>query len=242
MKEALDNIVQVRKENQDTYEDNNPYDPLMSQFEGDVEEDVDGVKEIPQTRMPNRRISINEGCSIDRKKTKGNMQGKGNGKAQDGRLGIDAYFAPGTTTGFQPSIKSVLATKEAKTNGDLSLGRWMYNTCILFNAFNSFYFQPMVDAITGIGLGYKVLSYHDMRTHILRQNLLFKLPLAPSIVLGELTSDDRRWACPLLLIAPCPWCGEVLTFTFRDATQFCTGQDKLRKHSAMLRKDEDETL
>ncbi|KAF8392754.1 hypothetical protein HHK36_023103 [Tetracentron sinense] len=34
--------------------------------------------------------------------------------------------------------------------------------------------------------------------------LLFKLPPAPSIVLRELTSDDRRWVCPLLLIAPLP--------------------------------------
>ncbi|KAF8392135.1 hypothetical protein HHK36_022477 [Tetracentron sinense] len=130
MKEALNNIVQVRKENQDAYEDNNPFDPSMSQFEGDVEEDVDEVEKIPQTRLPNRGISINEGCSTGRKKIKENMQGKGKEKTQDGRLGIDAYFAP----------------------------------------LNSFYFQPMVDAITEIGSGYKVPSYHNMRTHILQQN------------------------------------------------------------------------
>ncbi|KAF8398190.1 hypothetical protein HHK36_017116 [Tetracentron sinense] len=112
MKEALNNIIQVRKDNQDAYEDNNPYDPSMSQFKGDLEEDANEVEEIPQNRMSNRVISISEGGSTGRKKTKGNMQGNGKGKTKVEGLGIDAYFAPRTTPGSQPSIKSVLATKE----------------------------------------------------------------------------------------------------------------------------------
>ncbi|KAF8376757.1 hypothetical protein HHK36_031574 [Tetracentron sinense] len=78
------------------------------------------------------------------------MQQMRKGKTQVEESGIGAYFAPRTTPGSQPSIKSFLATKEAKENVDMSIGRWLYDTCNPFNAVNSFYFQPMVDVIARI--------------------------------------------------------------------------------------------
>ncbi|KAF8378806.1 hypothetical protein HHK36_030155 [Tetracentron sinense] len=56
------------------------------------------------------------------------MQQMRKGKTQVEESGIGAYFAPRTTPGSQPSIKSFLATKEAKENVDMSIGRWLYDT------------------------------------------------------------------------------------------------------------------
>ncbi|XP_026444083.1 uncharacterized protein LOC113344294 [Papaver somniferum] len=84
------------------------------------------------------------------------------------RMGIDSYFAPQTTPGSQPSIKSALASKKVKQHVDLAIATWMYDACIPFNAVNSYYFQPMLDAVAAIGPGYKAPTYNDIRTHLLR--------------------------------------------------------------------------
>ncbi|KAI3968744.1 hypothetical protein MKX01_028894 [Papaver californicum] len=85
--------------------------------------------------------------------------------------GIGAYFAPRTTPGSQPSIRSVLASKEVKHKEDLAVATWMYDACIPFNAINSYYFQLMLDAMAAIGPGYKAPSYDDVRTHLLRASV-----------------------------------------------------------------------
>ncbi|XP_073033773.1 uncharacterized protein [Primulina eburnea] len=77
------------------------------------------------------------------------------------------FFAPRTTVGAQRSIKSVLVSKEALLNVDMSIARLFYDTCIPINAVNSVYFQQMVDAIAAIGPGYKAPKYNQLRTNLL---------------------------------------------------------------------------
>ena len=64
-------------------------------------------------------------------------------------------FFPSTTSSSQPSVKSVLASKRDIGAVDFMIARWMYDSCIPFNAINSPYFQKMVDAIASTGHGYK---------------------------------------------------------------------------------------
>ncbi|KAI0524227.1 hypothetical protein KFK09_003591 [Dendrobium nobile] len=89
---------------------------------------------------------------------------KGKRKASD----IDTFFAPRTTRGAQPSIKSALASKEVVHRVDMALARWFFYCCIPFNALTSIYAQKAVDAIAAIGPGYKLPSYHNMRVNLLR--------------------------------------------------------------------------
>ncbi|GER49901.1 hAT transposon superfamily [Striga asiatica] len=91
--------------------------------------------------------------------------GKGKRKAVAGP--VDRYFAPRTTPGSQPGLKSVFATKEAVKNAIMALARWFYANCIPFNATQSCYFQPALDAIAAIGSGFKGPSFNDVRANLL---------------------------------------------------------------------------
>ncbi|RVW45035.1 hypothetical protein CK203_067440 [Vitis vinifera] len=81
---------------------------------------------------------------------------------------VDKYFAPRNTQGAQPSMRSVLAGKEAIWRADMAVGRFFYDACIPTNAVNSFYFKPMLDAISAIGPGYKGPNYHQLRVNLLK--------------------------------------------------------------------------
>ncbi|XP_020684054.1 uncharacterized protein LOC110100747 [Dendrobium catenatum] len=81
---------------------------------------------------------------------------------------IDTFFAPRTKSSSQPSIKSVLASKEAVHRADLVVASWFFYCYIPFNALNLPYAQKAVDAITTIGPGYKLPSYHNMRVNLLK--------------------------------------------------------------------------
>ena len=50
----------------------------------------------------------------------------------------------------------------------MAIARWMYGSCIAFNAVNSVYYQRMIDAVAAAGLGYKGPSYHAVRVPLLR--------------------------------------------------------------------------
>ena len=65
-------------------------------------------------------------------------------------------------------MMSVLAGKEAIWRADMVVGRLFYDACIPTNAVNSFYFKPMLDAISAIGLGYKGPNYHQLWVNILK--------------------------------------------------------------------------
>ena len=81
---------------------------------------------------------------------------------------MDKYFVPRNTQGAQLSMMSVLAGKEAIWRADMVVGRLFYDACIPTNAVNSFYFKPMLDAISAIGLGYKGPNYHQLWVNILK--------------------------------------------------------------------------
>ncbi|XP_031261742.1 uncharacterized protein LOC116119943 [Pistacia vera] len=50
----------------------------------------------------------------------------------------------------------------------MAVARLFYDSCIPINVINSIYFQPIVDAITAIGLGYKISTYHNLCVNLLR--------------------------------------------------------------------------
>ena len=50
----------------------------------------------------------------------------------------------------------------------MTIERFFYDACIPTNVVNSFYFKPMLDAISTIGLGYKGPNYYQLRVNHLK--------------------------------------------------------------------------
>ncbi|XP_058770291.1 uncharacterized protein LOC131643935 [Vicia villosa] len=82
---------------------------------------------------------------------------------------IGNYFMPRTTPGAQPSLKSVLQSKEVVEKCDLAIARWFIDSSVPFNAANSAYFQSMADALCSMGPGYKVPTMHSLRGYLLNK-------------------------------------------------------------------------
>ncbi|XLS55860.1 hypothetical protein HN51_005615, partial [Arachis hypogaea] len=78
-----------------------------------------------------------------------------------------SYFKGRTMSGSQPTLKSVLASKQVVHKVNLGLTKWIVDARISFNAIQSPYFQPALDGITAIGPGFKGPSYDEMRVHLL---------------------------------------------------------------------------
>ena len=81
---------------------------------------------------------------------------------------MENYFAPRTTPGTQPGLKSVFQSKEKVRQADMAIARWMYDSCIAFNPVNSVYYQRMIDVVAAAGPSYKGPSYHAIRVPFLR--------------------------------------------------------------------------
>lgn len=82
----------------------------------------------------------------------------------------DRFFLPRGQPGDQQTIKSVLQSKEAVERVDLLINKWFLDASIAFNATTSKYYQPMIDAIAGIGSGYQGPSMYRMRGPLLAKN------------------------------------------------------------------------
>ncbi|XP_072076608.1 uncharacterized protein [Arachis hypogaea] len=80
---------------------------------------------------------------------------------------IGSYFKERTTPGSQPTLKSVLASKEIVHKAKLGLAKWIVDAHIPFNAIQSPYFQPALDGVASIGPGFKGPSYDEIRVHLL---------------------------------------------------------------------------
>ncbi|RYQ89179.1 hypothetical protein Ahy_B09g095962 isoform B [Arachis hypogaea] len=80
---------------------------------------------------------------------------------------IGSYFKERTTPGSQPTLRSVLASKEIVHKAKLGLAKWIVDARISFNAIQSPYFQPALDGVAAIGPGFKGPSYDEMRVHLL---------------------------------------------------------------------------
>jgi hypothetical protein len=85
--------------------------------------------------------------------------------------GIQNYFAPRATPGAQPSIKSALASKAMVDKAKMAWSKWWFDSNISFNAANSVYYQPAIDAIASIGPGFKGPTYQELRGPLLRSNV-----------------------------------------------------------------------
>ncbi|KAG5566685.1 hypothetical protein RHGRI_002291 [Rhododendron griersonianum] len=84
---------------------------------------------------------------------------------------IGSFFAPRTTPGAQPSIKSALSSKQTIDEARMAVARWWYDANIPFNATLSPYYQPAIDAMVAVGPGFKGPSYHDLRCPLLNNNV-----------------------------------------------------------------------
>ncbi|KAL9676854.1 hypothetical protein QQ045_005074 [Rhodiola kirilowii] len=80
---------------------------------------------------------------------------------------ISNYFMPRTISGAQPTIKSVMQSKEVMEKCDIAISKWMIDASMPFNAVNSTYFQPMIDDISSMGAGYKASNFYRVRGHLL---------------------------------------------------------------------------
>lgn len=77
-------------------------------------------------------------------------------------------FQPRTTPGSRQSIRSSMATKEQKDAADMTMASWWFDPSLPLNAANSKFFQPMANAITSVGPGYKVPTYDALRGKLLK--------------------------------------------------------------------------
>ncbi|XP_061363637.1 uncharacterized protein LOC133307195 [Gastrolobium bilobum] len=82
---------------------------------------------------------------------------------------LGSYFMPRTTPGAQPGIKRVLQSKEVMEKCDIAISKWMIDAGVPFNAVNSSYYQPMIDAICSMGPGYKCPNFYRVRGHLLNK-------------------------------------------------------------------------
>lgn len=100
----------------------------------------DDIQEITHPSMP-PPSSIGKGEGILSRGSLG--QGKHTLVERKGKTPsrIGGYFMPRTTLRAQPTLKSVLQSKEAIERCDLVLSKWMIDTCIAFNVVNSKYYQ-----------------------------------------------------------------------------------------------------
>ena len=97
----------------------NPYD-VDEEEEEDKDDEVRIVEKSPPQTLGKRK-SRGKDVDID--------MGQRRGKKK-----IKSYFAPGTTLGAQPSIRSALATKVMIDNAKMNVARWWYHFNVPFYA------------------------------------------------------------------------------------------------------------
>ncbi|KAF5481498.1 hypothetical protein F2P56_002142 [Juglans regia] len=82
--------------------------------------------------------------------------------------GLSRFFAPRTTPGAQPSIKSSMCSNEMIVKAKMAVARWWYDANLPFNAAQSKFYQPAIDAMTAIGPGFKGPSLYELRGNLLK--------------------------------------------------------------------------
>ncbi|KAJ6916658.1 hypothetical protein NC652_019903 [Populus alba x Populus x berolinensis] len=79
-------------------------------------------------------------------------------------------LAQQTISSSQTNIKSVMASKKNKHNAS-TMTRWWYDINVPFNDAKSYYYQSMINVITSMKLGFKGLSYHDLKGSFLKGSI-----------------------------------------------------------------------
>ncbi|XP_016172259.1 uncharacterized protein LOC107614631 [Arachis ipaensis] len=170
---------------------------------------MEGVlKEIQKSKTRKRKVSFNEEgtdeCedAIDEAIAQEELQTPsqlltkeviGGDPKKKAKTIIPPMFAPRTTPGSQPSLKSVFQNKEALHEVDKRVARWLLDCRIPFNAVMSPFFQDMLDGVAGFGPGYKGPSYDSLRV-----NLLADLKRECQIVVDSYRSAWKETGCTLM--------------------------------------------
>ncbi|KAJ4720490.1 HAT transposon superfamily [Melia azedarach] len=66
-------------------------------------------------------------------------------------------------------LRQSFASQESLYEADMAVARFMYDAGLPFTAANSHFFQQMADAIATVGPGYKMPSYHSLRSKLLNR-------------------------------------------------------------------------
>ena len=133
----------------------NPYD--FDEEEEEEEKEDEEVRVV--VKSPPQRLGKRKSWGKDVDTDMGQIRGKKK---------IKSYFAPRTTPGAQPSIRSSLATKAMIDNAKMNVARWWHHYNVPFYASQSPYYQPMIDSIAAIGPGFKGPSFYELRGPLLK--------------------------------------------------------------------------
>ncbi|XP_042980054.1 uncharacterized protein LOC122310240 [Carya illinoinensis] len=140
------------------------------------------LDEMKRSKEKKRKISSKIGGDIDLTSDdiddSNSMEGqsqlsKGKKKSREsgpeksmGRL--SRFFAPRTTPGAQPSIKSSMYSNEMLTQAKMVVAHWWYDSNLPFNAAQSKFYQPAINAMTAIESGFKGPSLYELRGNLLK--------------------------------------------------------------------------
>jgi hypothetical protein len=118
MQESLNETALKKKRSAEIFDDEHPFGPNV------VELTDDGTSvDVPTSSRPKKKATTTQASCKD-------------------------FFAPSTTPGAQPTIKSVLAGKKVVHECDIAIATFFYENCIPMNATNSSSYQRMIDAMT----------------------------------------------------------------------------------------------
>ena len=95
--------------------------------------------------------------------------GNSSSTAAANRSITSSFFLPRTTPGSQPTLESF--NEKKRKEADMAVRRFWYHNSISFNCAKSYFYQPMVDAITAAVPGYKAPSYSALRGKELDEEL-----------------------------------------------------------------------
>ncbi|KAF7129064.1 hypothetical protein RHSIM_Rhsim10G0111400 [Rhododendron simsii] len=125
-------------------------------------DDPSGAYGYKQDKERRERISIavGEGTSyqaLDEEEEESLLDRRtsGDGTKKKRSKTIGGFFAPRTTPGAQPSIKSALSSKQTIDEARMVIASWWYDANISFNATLSSYYQQAIDAMLAVGPGFK---------------------------------------------------------------------------------------
>ncbi|XP_025633583.1 uncharacterized protein [Arachis hypogaea] len=175
----------------------------------DVKKQMEGLlKEIQKSKTSKRKVNFNkegtdecedaihEAIAQEEQQTPSQLPTKevvGGDPKKKAKTIIPPMFAPRTTPGSQPSLKSVFQNKEVLHEIDKQVARWLLHCRIPFNAVMSPFFQDMLDGVVGFGPGYKGPSYDSLRV-----NLLADLKRECQMVVDSYRSAWKKTRCTLM--------------------------------------------
>ncbi|XP_042963296.1 uncharacterized protein LOC122297331 [Carya illinoinensis] len=139
------------------------------------------VNELKNNRQKKRKINSKIGSPYgdspyddndgDKEGHSHGSKGKGNEENGKSMEALNRFFAPRTALGSQPTIKSSMCSKEMIGKANMSIANWWYDANIPFNAAQSKFYQPAIDAIAAIGPGFKGPSLHELRGNLLKNSV-----------------------------------------------------------------------